>query len=103
MTKQGLIEPTEIIKEENRPDKQVYAITEQGLALLPNKIYQLFEKADSLSDTIVGLMYLEFVDRAKIIMILEEKLRKLEKKRDHIKSLNMQVKLEGPKKKVAIF
>lgn len=56
LTKQGLIEPTEIIKEENRPDKQVFAITEQGLALLPNKIYQLFEKADSLSETIVGLM-----------------------------------------------
>lgn len=103
LTKQGLIEPTEIIKEENRPDKQVFAITEQGLALLPNKIYQLFEKADSLSDTIVGLMNLDFVDRAKIIKVLEEKLRKLEKKRDHIKNLNMQVKLEGTKKEGGDF
>ena len=103
LTKQGLIEPTEIIKEENRPDKQVFAITEKGLGLLPNKIYQLFEKADSLKDTIVGLMNLDFVDRSKIIMILEEKLKKLEKKSDHIINLNMQVKLEGPKKEGGDF
>lgn len=103
LTKQGLIEPTEIIKEEHRPDKQVFAITEQGLALLPNKIYQLFEKADSLTDTIVGLINLDFVDRAKIITILEEKLRMLEKKRDYIDDLSIQVKLESPKKEVGEF
>lgn len=44
LTKQGLIEPTEIIKEENRPDKQVFAITEQGLAILPQKFISFLKK-----------------------------------------------------------
>lgn len=48
-------------------------------------------------------MNLDFVDRAKIIMILEEKLKKLEKKIDYITSLNMQVKPKVLKKKVGIF
>ena len=36
-------------------------------------------------------------------MILEEKLKKLEKKIDYITSLNMQVKLEGSKKEGGDF
>mgnify|MGYP001951678924 CR=1 FL=1 len=44
LLKQGLIEPVEVIKEERRPDKQMYAITEKGREHLPKKIYALFEK-----------------------------------------------------------
>ena len=33
LTKQGLVEPREIIKEENRPDKQVFAITDKVCTL----------------------------------------------------------------------
>lgn len=103
LTKQGFIEPIEVIKEEHRPDKQVFSITEKGRTQLPSKIYELFEKADSLTDIIVGLVNLRFVDNDKIIAILEKKLANLEKRIEHLEGLQMQMKLEGPKKEVGDF
>lgn len=44
LERQGFIKPVEVIKEEKRPDKQVYAITAKGREVLPEKIYNLFEK-----------------------------------------------------------
>ncbi|MEW5551355.1 hypothetical protein ABGT22_15600 [Peribacillus frigoritolerans] len=55
LVKQGLVEPVEVIKEEHRPDKQVFAITVKGREELPKKIYKLFENADEIKDIIVGL------------------------------------------------
>ena len=77
LTKQGLIEPLEVIKEENRPDKQVFAITDKGREQLPEKIYQMFEKTNILAEMIVGLMFLRHVEQSRIIRILEEKVELL--------------------------
>ena len=74
LLKQGLIEPVEVVKEEKRPDKQMYAITEKGREKLPKKIYALFEKRDSLTDYFFGLYLLKYVDRSRIVRILESKL-----------------------------
>ena len=74
LTKQGLVEPREIIKEENRPDKQVFAITDKGREQLPQKIYELFEKAGKVSDMVVGVMFIRHVDKSRIIAILEKKI-----------------------------
>lgn len=57
LSKQGLIEPVEVIKEEKRPDKQVFAITEKGREILPEKIYHLFEKGHTVTDFLVGLFF----------------------------------------------
>ena len=72
LTKQGLIEPREVIKEENRPDKQVFAITDKGREQLPEKIYELCEKANTLADMVVGIMFLRHVEHSRIVRILEK-------------------------------
>ena len=74
LAKKGLIEAFETIKEEHRPDKQVFAITAKGREELPKKIYKLFETADTISEMVVGLACLEYVDRDKVVEILEKKL-----------------------------
>ncbi|GAK10435.1 PadR family transcriptional regulator, partial [Geomicrobium sp. JCM 19039] len=37
--KKGFVARTEVVKEENRPDKQLFQITEQGRHSLPKQIY----------------------------------------------------------------
>jgi len=75
LAKQGLIEIVEVIKEEHRPDKQVFGITEKGRQALPKKIYDLFEKADSIRDLLAGLTNFKYVDRSRIVDILERKIK----------------------------
>lgn len=91
LSKQGLIEPVEVIKEENRPDKQVFAITDKGRQKLPEKIYNLFEKSDKLSEFIVGLFFIRHVEKEKIIRILEKKVHLLKERSESLVSLYNQV------------
>lgn len=84
LTKQGLIEAVEVIREEHRPDKQVFAITEKGRKELPKKIYSLFEKSKAINEMIIGLAILDYVDRDKVVMILENKLQKHKERWRHM-------------------
>ncbi|MBT2667191.1 PadR family transcriptional regulator [Bacillus sp. ISL-4] len=77
LVKQGLVEPVEVIKEEHRPDKQVFAITDKGREELPKKIYKLFESADEIRDMIVCLANIKYVDRDKVVDILEKKVKNI--------------------------
>ncbi|NRG47730.1 PadR family transcriptional regulator [Bacillus sp. CRN 9] len=77
LAKKGLIEAVEIIKEENRPDKQVYAITDEGRQELSKKIYQLFEDADSINEMVIGIATLKYVNRDKVVEILERKVENI--------------------------
>lgn len=97
LVKQGLIESVEIIKEEHRPDKQVFAITDKGRAALPQKIYHLFENTDTISGMVIALANIEYVDRDKVIEILNEKLKKLKERWAHIKDLEVKSQLSTEK------
>ncbi|MGE7692032.1 PadR family transcriptional regulator [Lysinibacillus sp. NPDC097214] len=94
LTKQGLVEPGEIIKEENRPDKQVFAITDKGREQLPNKIYELFEKAKNIPEMVVGIMFLRHVENALVIPILEKKLESLQGKQEQLQAIYNQIQLD---------
>ncbi len=91
LTKQGLVEPREIIKEENRPDKQVFAITDKGRQQLPQKIYELFEKAGKVSDMVVGVMFIRHVDKSRIIAILEKKIADYYTKQTNLNNIYTQL------------
>lgn len=93
LTKAGLIESVEIIKEEHRPDKQVFAITEKGREMLPQKIYKLLEKGENVKDFVIGLFFLEFVDKNKVIRILQAKLEDIKSKKKLFQVLSEQVQL----------
>ncbi len=77
LAKQGLIETKEVIKEEHRPDKQVFTITDKGREALPKKIYKLFESAETIGDMVIGIANIKYVERDKVITILENKVRKI--------------------------
>ena len=94
LTKQGLVEPREIIKEENRPDKQVFAITDKGREQLPNKIYELFEKAKNISEMAVCIMFLRHVENARVIPILEKKLEVLKEKQEQFQAIYNLIQLD---------
>lgn len=94
LVKQGLIEIVEIIKEEHRPDKQVFGITAKGREELPKKIYKLFENASSISDMVVGLAYLKYVDRDKVVEILKNNKKKLLAKWEQIADFEKQIKMK---------
>lgn len=93
LTKQGLIAPTEIIKEENRPDKQVFSITEKGREALPKKIYQLIEKSSKMSEIMIGLMFVQYVEIEKVIAIIQVKKMSLEGKYEGLASIYEKVKV----------
>jgi DNA-binding PadR family transcriptional regulator len=73
LVKQGLVEQIEIIKEEHRPDKQVFAITDKGREELPKKIYKLLENANEISDMVIGIANIKYVDRDRVLNILQKK------------------------------
>ncbi|WP_341321257.1 helix-turn-helix transcriptional regulator [Solibacillus sp. FSL H8-0523] len=91
LTKQGLVEPREIIKEENRPDKQVFAITDKGREQLPLKIYELFEKANKVSDMVVGIVFIRHADKNRIITILEKKIADYYTKQTNLNNMYAQL------------
>ena len=93
LTKQGLIEPTKVIHEENRPDKQYYCITAQGKEMLPIKVQQVFEKATKMSDLIIGLMFIKHIDPLTIIPLIVRKQEDLQKKLSQISVIYEQVSL----------
>lgn len=91
LLKKGLIEEKEIIREENRPDKHVFAITEKGRLELPKMIYNMFEKAKSPMDMLVGISTLQYVEANHIIVILEKKLEELVQKQRQRQSMYAQI------------
>lgn len=103
LTKQGLIETVEIIKEAHRPDKQVFAITTKGRAELPNKIYKLFESADNINDMVMGLVNIKYVDREQIVKILDIKLEKFKARWEHIMEFEKVVEIDEDNEKITKF
>ncbi|GAK04564.1 transcriptional regulator, PadR family [Geomicrobium sp. JCM 19037] len=77
LEKKGYVARTEVVKEENRPDKQLFRITEQGRHSLPKQIYSLFEKSEDIQGMIVGLANLHHVDTDQVIAILQKKIDKI--------------------------
>ncbi|AOZ94345.1 PadR family transcriptional regulator [Paenibacillus crassostreae] len=103
LSKQGLIEQIEIIKEEHRPDKQVFSITDKGRKQLPLKIYQLIENAESISEMIVGLVNLRFVETDKVIPIIERKIEQSLIKKDHLNQIYHRIDVNGSTREVVDF
>lgn len=94
LVKQGLIEPVGIMKEENSPDRQVFAITEKGREELPKRIYRLLESAKNVTDMVLGLANLKYVDREKAVEILEEKLESRIARRTRVEAIRQQAPID---------
>lgn len=103
LTKQGLIEVVEVVREEHRPDKQVFAITTKGREELPKKIYKLFENAADVSGMTIGMASLQHVDRDKVVTILEKKLQKYQDRWEHISQFEKYIEVDEQRRKFVDF
>lgn len=103
LVKQGLVEQVEVIKEEHRPDKQVYAITEKGREELPRKIYKLFENANNITDMLIGLGNIKYVERDQVLKILNKKSEKIRSQWMHIKDFENKVQIDEENKNLVGF
>ncbi|MGN1387051.1 MAG: PadR family transcriptional regulator [Bacillus sp. (in: firmicutes)] len=103
LAKQGLIEAVEVIKEEHRPDKQIFAITAKGREALPKKIYKLLENEYEINKMVVGLASLKYADSEKVVAILEKKLNKIKAHCEQISKLEKQIPNYKEHEKFASF
>ncbi|TCZ69944.1 PadR family transcriptional regulator [Paenibacillus albiflavus] len=103
LAKKGLIEAIEIIKEEHRPDKQVFAITDKGREELPKLIYKLFEKADDITEMLIALANIKYVDRNKVAEILEKKLNTITNRWNTVSRFEGQIKIDENNEKLVKF
>lgn len=95
LLKKQLIEEVEIIQEDNRPDKHVFAITEKGRAQLPKMVYRMFEKAKSPADMLVGISTMQYVDPIRVKSILTAKLEDIERKQHTRQHMQQQIDTES--------
>lgn len=103
LLKQGFVETVEVIHEANRPDKQIFSITPEGRRQLPLKMYELFRKASNLGEMIVALVYIEFVDRKKVIEILENRLKQHNEKIENMNSVYSQLNVQDQQRSIIVF
>ncbi|MFY0783151.1 PadR family transcriptional regulator [Peribacillus simplex] len=103
LAKKGLVEAVEIIKEEHRPDKQVFAITAKGREELPKLIYKLFENADEIKDMVAGLANLKYVDRDEVLVILKRKSKNIRDRWEQIKDFEQQIQIDEGHEKFIEF
>ncbi|WP_413367628.1 PadR family transcriptional regulator [Lysinibacillus sp. 3P01SB] len=94
LVKQGLIEPAGVMKEENSPERQVFAITDKGREELPKRIYRLLEGAKNITDMVLGLANLKYVNRERVLEILEQKLESRIARRKRVEEIRSQAHID---------
>ncbi|MEE6450704.1 PadR family transcriptional regulator [Gottfriedia acidiceleris] len=103
LAKKGLIEAVEIIKEEHRPDKQVFRITDKGREELPKLIYKFFENTNEIKDMVVGLANIKYVERDKIVEILEKKLKNIKARWEQVRGFEGKIEVDRVNKMFVEF
>lgn len=103
LEKKNFIEAVEVIKEENRPDKKVFKITDKGREELPKLIYKMFENGVEIKGMMVGIVNLKYVDREKVIKILEKKLADSKERWNYIKNMQENLSIEKEREELVKF
>ncbi|GGH73196.1 DNA-binding PadR family transcriptional regulator [Pullulanibacillus pueri] len=81
LQKKGYIETAEVVHEERRPDKTLYAITPLGKQYLEEEIYNCFKKITHIKDLYIAIYLLDFVDTSKVAVFFEETIKQEKKRR----------------------
>ncbi|MFB5760704.1 PadR family transcriptional regulator [Paenibacillus medicaginis] len=80
LLKKELIQKSQIIHAENRPDKITYSITAKGREVFKEEIYKSFKNAKSIRSLFAALPFIEYVDPKKLVFYVEEIIERFEKK-----------------------
>ncbi|SFL60399.1 transcriptional regulator, PadR family [Gracilibacillus orientalis] len=75
LKKKGFIEPVEIIQIENRPNKTLYRITQDGRDFLEQEIYDSFKNVSRFEDIYISIFLLKYIDSTKMAFILEDTIK----------------------------
>lgn len=78
---EGFIEVSQVIKEEKRPDKTLYRITEAGKNEFQDLLLQQMSKEEQYYDPLyTALVFARYGDSKKIATVIHQKLSYAEKK-----------------------
>ncbi|WP_422658792.1 PadR family transcriptional regulator [Paenibacillus sp. EC2-1] len=78
LLKQGYIEKIEVTREENRPEKTTYGITEAGRKALEEEIYTAFKNFKDVKSLYSSTVFLKHADPVKLAFLIEEAIQKLQ-------------------------
>ena len=96
LAKKQMIEEVEIIHEANRPDKHIFGITPKGREALPEMIYKMIDKAQSPMDMVVGINAMQYVDKSRVIDILEQKVARIKKRQHELNTIYERIEIDEP-------
>jgi len=74
LQKKGFIEPVETIHIENRPNKTLYTITDEGRQYLEQEIYNNFKKFSNIEDLYISIYLLKYINPVKAAIYLEDSI-----------------------------
>ncbi|MDN4522879.1 PadR family transcriptional regulator [Fictibacillus fluitans] len=80
LLKKGYITKIEVSRENNRPERTTYGITDQGREALKEDIYKSFQTFSNLRPLYASLLFLKHVDLAKIIDLTEKAVERTKKR-----------------------
>lgn len=78
LLKQGYIEKIEVTREENRPEKTTYGITDAGRKVLEEEIYAAFKNFKDVKSLYSSTVFLKHADPVKLAFLIEEAIQKLQ-------------------------
>ncbi|WP_090236786.1 PadR family transcriptional regulator [Fictibacillus solisalsi] len=80
LLKKGYIEKIEVSRENNRPERTTYGITDHGRDALKRDIYKSFQNFSNLRSLYASLLFLKHVDIGKIIDLTEKAIERTKKR-----------------------
>jgi DNA-binding PadR family transcriptional regulator len=80
LTKRKFVEKMTTSREENRPERTLYGITQLGREALVEMIYKSFRNFKEVSDLYPCILFIHHVNRERVIGMLEECIEAMNKK-----------------------
>ncbi|MED4072624.1 PadR family transcriptional regulator [Priestia endophytica] len=84
LLKKELIQKVEVVREANRPDKTMYAITDKGREVLKEDIYKSFKNFSNIKTVYSSILFLKHVDLQIVMFLVQEAIEKVKKQREQL-------------------
>jgi DNA-binding PadR family transcriptional regulator len=94
LQKKGLIEPVETVHKENRPNKTLYKITEDGREFLEEEIYRSFKKGSKVEDLYISIYLVKYINPEKAAIFLEDAIKQEKQKWAHYREVRQNEEMQ---------
>ncbi|WP_068776678.1 PadR family transcriptional regulator [Paenibacillus sp. FJAT-26967] len=96
LLKKGYIEKIEVTRDENRPQKTTYGITDAGRQALEQEIYTKFKNFTDVESLYSAALFIKHADPNKLAFLIEEGIEKLQGKIQHHHEIWLTIRDESP-------